>query len=167
MKKHLIKKCYIFDIDGVLLDRSHRYKLVLSKDGKARIDLEHWRANEHRTIEDKLLPLSEHYKKVLKQKNSFVIIATSRIMSAVDYQVVEKKLGKPHALISRLTNEQKGGDLKLNGVIRTLADLKLTNINTFHIFEDNATYLKHIADGIKQHYNVQPFAHYIVSNQGY
>lgn len=167
MKKHLIKKCYIFDIDGVLLDSSHRYKLVLSKEGKARLDLEHWRANEHRTVEDKPLPLSEHYKKVLKQKNSFVIIATSRIMSAVDYQVIETKLGKPHALISRLTNEQKGGDLKLNGIIRTLADLKLTNINTFHIFEDNATYLKHIADGIKQQYNVQPFAHYIVSSQGH
>ena len=167
MKKHLIKKCYIFDIDGVLLDSSHRYKLVLSKEGRARIDLDHWRANEHRTIEDKLLPLAEHYKKVLKQKNSFVIIATSRIMSAIDYQVIESKLGKPHALISRLTNEQKGGDLKLNGIIRTLADLKLTNINTFHIFEDNATYLKHIADGIKQQYNVQPFAHYIVSNQGH
>lgn len=167
MKKHLIKKCYIFDIDGVLLDSSHRYKLVLSKEGKARIDLEHWRANEHRTIEDTPLPTADIYKKVLKQKNSFVIIATSRIMSAVDYQVIEEKLGKPHALISRLTNEQKGGDLKLNGVIRTLADLNLTNINTFHIFEDNATYLKHIADGIKQQYNVQPFAHYIVSNQGH
>lgn len=167
MKKHLIKKCYIFDIDGVLLDSSHRYKLVLSKEGKARIDLEHWRANEHRTVEDKLLPLSEHYKKVLKQKNSFVIIATSRIMSAVDYQVIETKLGKPHALISRLANEQKGGDLKLNGVIRTLSDLNLNNIDTFHIFEDNVQYLKHIADGIKQHYNIQPCAYYIPSNQGH
>ena len=167
MKKHLIKKCYIFDIDGVLLDSSHRYKSVLSKEGKARIDLDHWRANEHRTIEDKVLPLAAHYKKVLSQKNSFIIIATSRIMSAVDYQVIETKLGKPHALISRLTNEQKGGDLKLNGIIRTLADLNLNSIDTFHIFEDNVQYLKHIADGIKQHYNVQPFAHYIVSNQGY
>lgn len=167
MKKHLITKCYIFDIDGVLLDSSHRYKVTLSKDGKKRIDLDHWRENEHKTIKDTLLSTAEIYKKVLKQKNSFVIIATSRIMSAVDYQVIEEKLGKPHALISRLTNEQKGGDLKLNGVIRTLADLKLTNINTFHIFEDNVQYLKYIADGIKQHYNVQPFAHYIVSNQGH
>ena len=167
MKKHNIKKCYIFDIDGVLLDSSHRYKLVLSRGGKARIDLDHWRENEHRTVEDKVLPLAAHYKKVLKQMNSFVIIATSRIMSAIDYQVIEEKLGKPHALISRLTNEQKGGDLKLNGIIRTLADLNLNSIDTFHIFEDNVQYLKHIADGIKQHYNVQPFAHYIVSKQGH
>jgi len=167
MKKHNIKKCYIFDIDGVLLDSSHRYKLGLSKEGKARIDLDHWRANEHKTVEDKPLPLEAHYKKVLSQKNSFVIIATSRIMSAIDYQVIEQKLGKPHALISRLTNEQKGGDLKLNGVIRVLSDLNLNNIDTFHIFEDNIHYLRHIADGIKQHYNIQPHAHYIVSNQGH
>ena len=167
MKKHLIKKCYIFDIDGVLLDSSHRYRVELSKDGKQKIDLKHWRANEHRTIEDTPLPTADIYKKVLKQKNSFVIIATSRIMSAVDYQVIEEKLGKPHALISRLTNEQKGGDLKLNGVIRTLSDLNLKSTDKVHIYEDNIQYLKYIADGIKNNLNIMPEAYYIVSNQGH
>lgn len=167
MKNYTIKTCYIFDIDGVLLDSSHRFRLTFSKEGRARIDLEYWRKNESKTVNDEVLPTAEIYKKALSQKSAFVIIATSRIMSAIDYQVIEEKLGKPHALISRLTNEQKGGDLKLNGVIRTLSDLNLKNINAFHIFEDNATYLKHIADGIKQHYGIQPFAHYIVSNQGH
>ena len=159
-----MKKCYIFDIDGVLLDSSHRYKL---EEGKARIDLEHWRANEHRTVEDKPLPLAAHYKKVLKQKNSFVIIATSRVMSAIDYQVIEQKLGKPHALISRVANSQKGGDLKLNGVLRLINDLSLKSIDKVHIYEDNIQYLKHIADGIKNNLNIMPEAHYIVSNQGH
>lgn len=165
MKK--IRTLYIFDIDGVLLDSSHRYRVELSKDGKQKIDLKHWRANEHKTLQDEPLPLAATYKKVLQQKSSFVIIATSRIMSAIDYQVIESKLGKPHALISRLTNEQKGGDLKLNGVLRLINDLNLKSIDKVHIYEDNIQYLKYIADGIKNNLNIMPEAHYIVSNQGH
>lgn len=166
MRKSKNLEIDIYDVDGVLLDSiiSGRYRTILYK-GKERIDLDHWRATEKDCINDELLPLAEHYAKRLKQKSVFVIIATSRVMSALDYQVIESKLGKPRAIVSRLSNEQKGGLLKLHGCLHIFEQLNL-NPKTINIYEDNAEYLKIMADGFFNiGYNVK--AHYVPSKQGH
>lgn len=164
MRKNKISVVDIYDIDGVLLDSSHRYKTEVYK-GRQRIDLNHWRENEKNCIHDAPLPLAEHYEKRLNQKGTFVIIATSRVMSALDYQVIELKLGKPRAIVSRLSNEQKGGLLKLHGCLHIFEQLKL-NPKTINIYEDNAEYLKIMADGFfNLGHNVK--AHYVPSKQGH
>ena len=156
----------IFDIDGVLLDSSHRYRTMQTANGE-KLDLDHWRKNERYCKKDKPLELAEKYKKLLKQKNAFVIIATSRIIKSKDYRTIKVKLGLPHAIVSRNNNAQKGGYLKLNGVLSVMDKANLYNIKKIDIFEDNIEYLKTIADGLKNALNIQPNAHYVVSNQGH
>lgn len=156
----------IFDIDGVLLDSTHRYRTIQTPNGE-RLDLNHWRKNEKHCKKDKPLELAEKYKKLLNQKNAFVIIATSRIIKSKDYRAIKVKLGLPHAIVSRNNNAQKGGQLKLNGILSVMDKANLYNIKKIDIFEDNIDYLKTIADGLKNALNIQPNAHYVVSDQGH
>lgn len=166
-KRAKFKEIHCFDIDGVLLDSSHRYKAIIGKDGKHKIDLNHWRENEVNCLQDSPLPMAETYKGLLLKKSAFVIIATSRIMKALDYKVIEEKLGYPHAFISRINNEQKGGMLKLRGLIHVINECNLHHIDSISIYEDNAEYLKVIADGIFQELDINPKAFYIPSLQGH
>ena len=161
------KEIHCFDIDGVLLDSSHRYRTIIGKDGKHKIDLNHWRENEVNCLQDPLLPMAETYKRLLLKKSAFVIIATSRIMRALDYKVIEEKLGLPDVFISRINNEQKGGMLKLRGLLHIINECNLQHIDNISIYEDNAEYLKIIADGIFQNLDINPKAFYIPSLQGH
>ena len=157
---------HVFDIDGVLLDSTHRYKTIQTENGE-KLDLNHWRKNEKHCKRDKPLELAEKYKKLLNQKNAYVIIATSRIIKRNDYRLIKVKLGLPHAIVSRNNNAQKGGHLKLNGVLSVMDKANLYNIKKINIYEDNIDYLKVIADGLRNALNIQPNAHYIVSSQGH
>lgn len=142
-----IKFIDIFDIDGVLLDSSHRYLTIETKKG-LKIDLNHWRENEHLCLNDSVLPMAEQYKKLLEYKTHFVIIATSRILKPLDYDFIEKNIGLPDAIVSRLHNKQKGHDLKINGILRIIQDCNLSHIDyrNITVFEDNIQYLKGICD---------------------
>ena len=160
-------RLFIYDIDGVLLDSSHRYRTVLIGEGIEKIDLDHWRKNEKHCKKDKPLELANGYKKRLNQKNAYVIIATSRIIKSRDYRAIRTKLGLPHALISRNNDNQKGGMLKLHGILGIMDKAKLSHIKKIDIYEDNIEYLKIIADGLKNALGIIPNAHYITSNQGH
>lgn len=158
-----IKKLKIVDIDGCLLNSEHRILVEVYK-GKKRINLDHWRDNSHLCIQDELLPLAAQYAKMLQRKDTFVIIATSRIMSALDYQVIEQKLGKPHAFVSRIADEQKA-DFKFKGCLHIINELGIIP-EEIEIFDDNIDYLKFLSDGFfNLGYNVK--ANYIPSNQGF
>ena len=157
---------HVFDIDGVLLDSTHRYRTIQTENGE-KLDLAHWRKNEKFCYHDRPLVLAEKYKKLLNQKNAYVIIATSRIIKRNDYRLIKVKLGLPHAIVSRNNNAQKGGFLKLQGILSVMDKANLYNIKKINIYEDNIEYLKIMADGLKNALNIQPNAFYIVSNQGH
>ena len=53
----MIKRIVTYDLDGVLVDTSARYRNLPN----GSIDLEYWRANCHRVNSDKLLPLSVQF----------------------------------------------------------------------------------------------------------
>ncbi len=57
-----IKKVKIYDMDGTIVDSTHRYKTIKDINGNEKIDLEYWRNNEFRAFDDELLPLAEQYK---------------------------------------------------------------------------------------------------------
>lgn len=143
----LIKRISIYDIDGVLLDSSHRYRTIATKKGE-KIDLQHWRENEHLLINDKKLPLCLQYEKDILTDSCFVIIATSRIMKSRDYAFIEENLGFPDSFVSRISNKQKGHDLKINGIQRAIQELNLTHVSPdkITVYEDNIVYLKNICD---------------------
>lgn len=144
-----IKRVSIWDMDGTIVDSSHRYRTLKGADGVERIDLEHWRANQRLALHDKLLPLADEYKKDLQDTHCYVIIATARVMNAPDWQFVHEVLGKPHHFIHR-----KEGDSRSGGLLKVKGLKKFFNLKPFQgvdvvFYEDNAAYLKTVCDTFK------------------
>ena len=156
-----ILRVSIYDMDGTIVDSSHRYRTIKNPDGTEKIDLEYWRANEFRAMDDGLLPLAVEYQKDLNCPNTYVIIATARVMNAPDWQFVNEILGLPDYFISRNPGDAvSGSKLKINGL------QKLFNLNPFRqadvtFYEDNTSYLKAVCD----HFQIRGV--YIPSKQGH
>ncbi len=155
-----IKKVSIYDMDGTIVDSSHRYRSI-TENGVTRIDLEYWRANEYRAMEDGLLPLADQYMRELLDPNIYVIIATARVMSEADWRFVDEILGKPDYFISRRVGETiSGAQLKING-LQKFFNLKQFRAADAVFYEDNVQYLKKVCD----HFQIRGV--YIPSKQGH
>lgn len=157
-----MKRIRIYDMDGTIVCSLHRYRTVVDSAGVERIDLGYWRENEYRALDDGLLPLHEQYKKDLTCPDTFVIIATARIMRGPDWQLVREKVGMPDHFISRAEGDSRSG-----GLLKVLGLKKLFSLKQFHkikdivFFEDNINYLKSVCD----HFGFKGV--YIPSEQGH
>jgi hypothetical protein len=151
-----IKRISIYDMDGTIVDSTHRYRTINNK-----IDLDFWRENQHLAMLDSLLPLAKQYQADLADPECYTIIATARVMNEPDYRFVNEILGKPDYLISRKEGDSiSGGTLKINGLA------KFFNLRNFRnavavFYEDNTNYLKAVCD------RFQIRGVYIPSNQGH
>ena len=155
-----IKKIAIFDMDGVLVDSSWRYRV--SKDDPTKIDLKFWRDNEKGAYFDELLPMAKEYQEMLKDPETFVIIATARTMNTASWAFIDDKLGKPDYMIFRSDDDNRGGaDMKIAGLKKILSLKQFKGVKDITMFEDNAKYLKAICDYFKCK------GVYIPSNQGH
>lgn len=156
-----IRKVSIYDMDGTIVDSSHRYRTIIGDNGIEKIDLDYWRANEYRAMDDGLLPLAEQYRTELNDSSVYVIIATARVMSNPDWQFVNEILGRPDYFISRKPGDNiSGSKLKINGL------QKFFNLRQFRkadavFYEDNTSYLKAVCD----HFQIRGV--YIPSKQGH
>lgn len=140
-----IKRVSIYDMDGTIVDSSHRYRTVV-KDGKTVIDLAHWRENQHLAMLDSLLPMATQYRADLADPECFVIIATAREMHAPDWEFVNSVLGKPNFFVSRAAGDnQSGKTLKINGIARFFNLINFRGAE-FTFYEDNVEYLKAVCD---------------------
>ena len=145
----MIKQVKIYDMDGTIVDSTHRYRTVKDANGVEKIDLDFWRANEFRAFDDSLLPLAAEYQADLKNPEIFVIIATARVMGDADWKFVNEKLGKPNAFISRKNGDTtSGGKLKIRGLVKYLNLKQFKNAEKV-FFEDNMAYLKTVCDFFK------------------
>lgn len=143
-----IKRVAIYDMDGTIVDSSHRYRTVIDDNGE-RIDLEYWRENEYRAYDDQLLPMAEQYKLDLADPECYVIIATARVMNEPDWQFVKDKLGMPDYFISRPKDSSISGKLlKINGLAKFFNLMNFKNAE-FVFYEDNIQYLKAVCDRFK------------------
>ncbi len=155
-----ITRVAIYDMDGTIVDSSHRYRTIIDENGE-RIDLDFWRENEYRAMDDKLLPMADQYKNDLADPNCYVIIATARIMHEPDWQFVKEILGEPDYFISRKDGDsQSGKTLKINGLARFFNLLNFKDAE-FVFYEDNISYLKAVCD----RFNIRGV--YIPSVQGH
>ena len=156
-----IKRIAIYDMDGTIVCSLHRYRTVKGADGIERIDLQHWRDNEFRAMEDSLLPMAEQYKADLRDENCFVIIATARVLHEPDWQFIREVLGEPNYIVSRKDGDTRsGGELKIKGL------QKFFNLKNFRnavaiFYEDNTAYLKKVCD----HFGIMGV--YVPSKQGH
>jgi hydroxymethylpyrimidine pyrophosphatase-like HAD family hydrolase len=155
-----ITRVAIYDMDGTIVDSSHRYRTIVDDTGE-KIDLEFWRENQYNAMNDSLLPMAEQYRADLQDENCYVIIATARVMNAPDWQFVKEILGEPDYFISRNEGDsQSGKTLKINGLAKFF---NLTNFKNadFVFYEDNIDYLKAVCD----RFNIRGV--YIPSVQGH
>ena len=76
----LIMTFYIFDLDGTIVNSSHRAATL--PDGS--IDLAHWRENStpEKIMRDSLLPLADTWRRV--QQKHRVIVCTARVIQQAD-----------------------------------------------------------------------------------
>lgn len=155
-----IKRVQVYDMDGTIVDSMHRYRTI-TENGKTRIDLDYWRANEYRAMGDSLLPLAAQYQADLRDPECYVIIATARVINRPDARFINQILGCPDYIISRKPNDSQSGKLlKCNGLAKffNLANFALAD---WTFFEDNVDYLNAVCD----RFPIKPI--YIQSNQGH
>ena len=156
----MIRKVNIYDMDGTIVCSLHRYRTIQTERGEV-IDLEHWREFQHLAWNDSLLPLAQQYKEDLLNPETYVIIATARVLARADMDFIRMRLGMPNHIISRKPESTvSGGVLKRKGLARFF-NLKNFRGAEFTFYEDNVAYLKTVCDrfGIK--------GVYISSKQGH
>ena len=155
-----ITKVSIYDMDGTIVDSTHRYRTIIDENGE-RIDLDFWRQNEYKAFDDSLLPLAEQYKADLNNENCYVIIATARILRNADNEFIKQILGEPDYIISRSENSNiSGGKLKINGLAKFFNLITFKDAE-FTFYEDNVQYLKAVCD----RFNIRGV--YVPSKQGH
>lgn len=101
----MLKKIHVYDLDGVLVDTSHRYRN--KPDGS--IDLAYWFENrtEEKIAQDKLLPLAKQYIADCANPEIYTVICTARLYHALDIGFIVGRLGKPDKLIMRPEGNQE------------------------------------------------------------
>lgn len=155
----MIKEIHIYDMDGTLVDSSHRFRI--NEHGK--IDLQYWIDNctPEKIAQDTLLPLAEQYKAQLADPEIYVVIATARFMQDADFAYIRDVLGQPDKIVYRhaKNNHMKGADMKIAG-LRFIKNLKQFANKACTFYEDNLEYLYPVASYL----NANPV--YIPSKQG-
>ena len=162
MKDIPMKRIAIYDMDGTIVCSLHRYRTIFDDRGE-RIDLGYWRENEHRAMEDSLLPLAKQYKQDVSDPFCITIIATARILRNADIEFISTRLGNPDHIVSRAEGDvTSGGTLKVSGLKPILEDYKARfDIWDIVFYEDNVQYLKTVCD----YFNIRGV--YIPSKQGH
>ena len=128
------------DLDGVLVDTSHRYRN--KPDGT--IDLDYWFANRtpEKIAQDKLLPLVSQYRDDVKNPSIYTIICTSRAEYKHDKNFIRNILGWPNKLIMR-----PAGNMEPDGILKRKALSRLFSLRQFQplikfFWEDNIKNIK-------------------------
>lgn len=157
----MFKQIAIYDMDGTIVDSSHRYRTITHVNGDVSIDLPYWRDNEYKAMSDGLLPLATQYMLDIASPDIYVIIATARILHNPDKQFIREILGLPDYIISRgISDIRSGKELKIKGLQKFFNLIPFQGIDAV-FYEDNIHYLKAVCD----HFQIRGV--YIPSIQGH
>lgn len=119
-----LKRIHVYDLDGVLVDTSHRYRNLPN----GTIDIEYWLANRtaEKIAQDKLLPLARQYMKDCANPEIYTVICTARMYHVLDIQFIVGYLGAPDKLIMR-----PEGDLTADGLLKRRQLQRIFNLRQF------------------------------------
>lgn len=156
-----IREIHIYDIDGTLVDSTHRYRI---DPATGKIDLQYWIDNctPEQIAKDELLPLADTYQIQLADPTVYTVLATARVLEWPDMKYIREVLGMPDKLVSRngRNDTRKGAHMKIQG-LRFLNNLNpFRHITERFFYEDNKDYLYPVAAAI----NAKPI--YVPSEQG-
>jgi len=138
----MIKQISIFDLDGTLIDSSHR----ANTDSKGNLDVTNWIDNAipSKIFKDKVLPLALQVRRRQK-KGDYTIVQTARNMTYADYEFLMENGICPHKIISRpFGNMVADGILKRNQ-LASLFNLKQFKKVTKVMFDDNLEVKKEVS----------------------
>jgi beta-phosphoglucomutase-like phosphatase (HAD superfamily) len=102
----------IFDLDGTVIDSSHRQNTL--PDGS--LDLEHWLENNthEKIMRDSLLPLADSMKSIFKAGHT-VVICTARSPHESNHHFLRENDLPHHVFLSRGNNDMRGdAELKID-----------------------------------------------------
>lgn len=156
---------HIFDLDGTVIDSSHRFKGFKTKTG-FKLDLDYWLKNctKEAIFKDSFLPLIDHVRELIARPDKYVIFATARGCEEGDanYKFLEYHNLMPNKFIHRLgqADTRGGAELKIQAIKPLLNLRQFANVPVT-VYEDNKTYLLKMCKAL----NAIPF--YNLSNQGF
>jgi|19_taG_2_1085344.scaffolds.fasta_scaffold05251_6 hypothetical protein len=158
----MIREIHIFDIDGTLVDSSHRYRSKWNGN-KLTIDLNHWLENAHLHYKDTPLPLADSFAELLQRKDVYTIWCTARttnqFVAAFDNLI--SMLGRPHKFFCRPNNCMESGAILKARQLKSFLNLKQFQGAKKFFYEDNKSYLDNVCAVI----DAVPV--YVESNQGH
>lgn len=131
---------YIFDLDGTVINSSHR---ALTKPCGG-IDLAHWRENStaEKIHRDTLLPLADLWRGALRAGHD-IVICTSRVMGRADFGFLAKHGLDFHAIISRIGDDARAcGAFKREELSRHFSRAELRRSI---LFDDNHSVLQSVS----------------------
>ena len=130
----MFRAIHIYDVDGVLLDSSHRYR----NKPCGNIDLDYWFANLHLRDDDKPLPMLKKFRRDCEASHIYVIVLTARAYSREDYDSLVAKLGAmPNRIIMR-----PAGNMEADWKLKRRYLQRIVNLKQFRhlprfLWEDN------------------------------
>jgi phosphoglycolate phosphatase-like HAD superfamily hydrolase len=132
----MIKNISIFDLDGTIIDSSHRQATL--PDGTLNLDAWIENATPEKIFQDKVLPLAEQIRKRHK-KGDYVLICTARNMTFADFEFLMDNGICPDKIISR-----PDGNMEPDGVLKAKQLKSLFNLKQFQkaskvMFDDAAS----------------------------
>ena len=133
------KPIYIFDLDGTVVDSSHRF----TGTAEGKVNLAKWLEDSTREniFKDSLLPLAK-FMKALMKANQNVWICTARNMSKDDFDFLAENGIKAKTILCR-----KDGDHRADAEMKTAKLKRLFNLKQFQnaekiMFDDNESIQK-------------------------
>jgi len=137
------KKLYIFDLDGTVVDSSHRCQL----DNSGQLDLNLWIKNStyENIFKDTLLPLANFMKKV-SQQGHYVWVCTARYMQQADYDYLTENGISPSVILSRSLKDDRADHILKRRMVKKLISLRpFSNIERI-FFDDKQENLDALND---------------------
>ncbi|MDH3380756.1 MAG: hypothetical protein OEQ39_27900 [Gammaproteobacteria bacterium] len=153
----MYKAIRVYDLDGVLVDSSHRYRN--KPDGT--IDLQYWIENRtpEKIAKDKILPRARQYLADCLNPARYTVICTSRVYHSADIEFIVGRLGAPDKLFMRPEGNNDADGVLKRKQLAALFNLRQFNKLPRYLWEDNnhnIAALSHMFDRV----------FFIQSNQG-
>jgi len=131
----MIERIHVYDLDGVLVDTSHRYRNL----SNGLIDLDYWITN--RTFSnmqrDKILPHAKQYRENCISKSVYTVLCTARVYHTLDIAWITNNIGMPNRLMMRPKNNyDMDAELKLKQLRPFFALKQFSNLPRT-LWEDN------------------------------
>lgn len=135
--KNRIKKIHIFDLDGTVIDSSHRQ---MYNPLTGALDLKNWVINStpEKVANDSLLPFADFWRYLLANTNDFIMVCTARVMRQPDFDFLTNNGLRARKIYSRPYGCQEKDHLLKLMQLRGFFNLSPFKMAEKFLYDDNA-----------------------------